>query len=227
MLPHSGRRDLFPRTSRLPRPFPLPSTPQSTLIPFPQDFTTTALHSRIPFLPTSSFTSHNSSTTLDIVALDCELVYTSSGMALARLTVIDSSGTVVLDEHVRPQGTVLDLNVRFSGVKQEHVEQAVLDLVGVRKALGMLVDEDTVVVGHGLENDLKALRWVHTKVVDTAIVRPLSLSVSFKMSTDFSLHHRSFLIRTEAPGAIVCEISLATSWARYVVVSRTRFIRCR
>ncbi|SCZ88630.1 BZ3500_MvSof-1268-A1-R1_Chr2-1g04535 [Microbotryum saponariae] len=131
------------------------------------------LHSRVGFLETSSFESTTRSCpALDIVALDCEMVYTTSGMSLARLTVIDATGTIILDEHVRPQGAILDLNTRFSGVQEGDIENASLDVVGVRTALGILIDRETVVVGHGLENDLKALRCVHRKVVDTAILFP-------------------------------------------------------
>lgn len=137
-----------------------------------QDKSIEALHSRIPFISTSSLSSVQSPKIPphDIVALDCELVYTTSGMALARLTVVDSSGLVILDAHVRPHGSVLDLNTRFSGVKQSDVEMAVLDVVTVREELGKLVGVNTIIVGHGLENDLKALRLVHLTVIDTAIV---------------------------------------------------------
>ncbi|SCV71928.1 BQ2448_4622 [Microbotryum intermedium] len=139
----------------------------------PQDSAIDVLHSRVGFLETSEFeTTTRSCPALDIVALDCELVYTTSGMSLARLTVIDATGTIILDEHVRPQGTVLDLNTRFSGVQEGDVEEASLDVVGVRTALGILIDQETIIVGHGLENDLKALRCVHRKVIDTAILFP-------------------------------------------------------
>lgn len=112
---------------------------------------------------------------LSIVALDCELVYTTSGMALARLTVVNEEGEVVLDEHVRPEGNLLDTNTRFSGVRLEHLEGASMDLRGVREALGRIIDEKTVLVGHGLENDLKAMRLIHPTCIDTAIVRPSPL----------------------------------------------------
>ena len=96
-------------------------------------------------------------------------------MALARLTVIGEDGNVVLDEHVRPAGSVLDTNLRFSGVREEDIAKAVLDVAGVREALGTFVGPETVIVGHGLENDLKALRLVHLSVIDTAIVSPLEI----------------------------------------------------
>ncbi|KAM0791273.1 hypothetical protein ACM66B_005749 [Microbotryomycetes sp. NB124-2] len=130
------------------------------------------LHSRLGFLPTSAFTSCSPSSqlALDLVALDCELVYTTSGMSLARVTVINSSFETILDEHVVPLGTVLDTNERFSGVTNKDLAKATLDGDDVRNKLGQLIDSDTVIVGHGLENDLKALRIVHDKVIDTAIL---------------------------------------------------------
>ncbi|GAA5983432.1 hypothetical protein JCM10908_000284 [Rhodotorula pacifica] len=136
------------------------------------------LHSRVAFVPTSTLRSSASTTSLapavDIVALDCELIYTSAGMSLARVTVLSGSGSVLLDEHVRPPVgvSILDLNTRFSGVQEEDIDKAVLDVGGVQRALAQFVDQETVFVGHGLENDLKALRLVHTRVIDTAILFP-------------------------------------------------------
>lgn len=145
-----------------------------------RDSTHLQLHSRTSFVSTASITSASASpaSKLDIVALDCELVYTTAGMSLARLTVVDSNGHVVLDEHVKPTAPVLDTNFRFSGVKPEHLESAELDIVGVRSKLGEIIDEKTVMVGHGLENDLNALRLIHYNCIDTAIVRSLDSTLS-------------------------------------------------
>ncbi|KPV74849.1 uncharacterized protein RHOBADRAFT_36786 [Rhodotorula graminis WP1] len=139
-----------------------------------------ALHSRVPFVATSSLRSSldTSSSDLppavDIVALDCEMIYTTAGMSLARVTVVSATGSTLLDEHVRPPHgvAVLDLNTRFSGVVAADLGKAVLDVPGVRRALAQFVDRETVFVGHGVENDLKALRLVHDKVIDTAILFP-------------------------------------------------------
>lgn len=143
-----------------------------------QDEEPTVLHARVPFVPTSSLrasqaTGASLSPAVDFVALDCELVYTTAGMSLARVTVLSGSGSVLLDEHVRPPTgvAILDLNTRFSGVQDEDLDKAILDVAGVQRALAQFVDGETIFVGHGLENDLKALRLVHTRIIDTAIVR--------------------------------------------------------
>ena len=139
-----------------------------------QDDAVEVLHSRFGFVSTSFLASVQARSTkkLFLVALDCEMVQTTAGLSLARLTVVKESGAVVLDAHVKPPGTLLDTNLRFSGVKVEDIENATFDVSSVREELGKYIDEETVIVGHGLENDLKALRLVHLKVIDTAIVRP-------------------------------------------------------
>jgi len=38
--------------------------------------------------------------------------------------------------------------------------------------LDSLLNQDTVLIGHALDNDLKTLRMVHHKCVDTAIIFP-------------------------------------------------------
>ena len=40
-------------------------------------------------------------TALDVVALDCEMIYTTAGMAVARVSVVDATGKEIFDEFVR------------------------------------------------------------------------------------------------------------------------------
>lgn len=136
------------------------------------------------------------------------MVQTTAGLSLARLTVVDSYGEVVLDAHVKPPGTLLDTNLRFSGVKVENIEDATMDIRAVREELGRYIDEETVIVGHGLENDLKALRLIHPKVIDTAIVRPSLLPFDrllIKSTRRFSRIHE------ESPSDTLSETSLEIS----------------
>lgn len=77
-----------------------------------------------------------------------------------------------------------DVNARFSGISQDQLDKAVMDIQGVREACLMFIGPDTVLVGHGyvrnihqilmlrLENDLRAVRILHDKIIDTAVVRP-------------------------------------------------------
>jgi len=65
------------------------------------------LHARHPFSytrpPNGDRTDSSTAldTALDAVALDCEMIYTTGGMRVARVSVVDGSGTEVFDELVR------------------------------------------------------------------------------------------------------------------------------
>ncbi|WRT65966.1 uncharacterized protein IL334_002917 [Kwoniella shivajii] len=108
----------------------------------------------------------------EVVAMDCEMIFTTAGVSLGRVTIVDENGEILLDELVRQTVPVLDVNTRFSGITTEQLETAVMDLPSVRAAACMFIGAETILVGHGLENDLRALRLLHTKVIDTAVVFP-------------------------------------------------------
>ncbi|KAI0284216.1 ribonuclease H-like domain-containing protein [Russula aff. rugulosa BPL654] len=129
------------------------------------------LHTRYPFSETSPMTS----SALDIAALDCEMVYTTGGFRIARVSVVDASGESVFDEFIKMDDgvEVVDLNTRFSGIHpEEYAARAVLPLESIQRALARLIGADTILIGHALDNDLRALRLVHRRVVDTAALFP-------------------------------------------------------
>ncbi|WVW80449.1 hypothetical protein I302_102431 [Kwoniella bestiolae CBS 10118] len=108
----------------------------------------------------------------EVVAMDCEMIYTTAGISLGRVTIVDENGEILLDELVRQTVPVLDVNTRFSGITPDQLQTAVMDLPAVRAAACMFIGTETIIVGHGLENDLRALRLLHSKVIDTAVVFP-------------------------------------------------------
>jgi RNA exonuclease 1 len=57
------------------------------------------LHARYPFSPLQP--SADTSTGLDVAAIDCEMIYTTGGMRVARVSVVDGSGKEVYDQMVR------------------------------------------------------------------------------------------------------------------------------
>lgn len=73
-------------------------------------------------VPTKSCFSHFKSTSeshLDtkelklhdkILALDCEMVSTNQGLELARVTIINFNGTIIIDELVKPRNPIINYN---------------------------------------------------------------------------------------------------------------------
>lgn len=134
------------------------------------------LHARHPFSYSRPATSGEGAkdTALDVVALDCEMIYTTGGMRVARVSVVDGTGTEVFDKLVRMDDGVyvIDYNTRFSGITPEEHAKAVLPLASIRKSLDAFINSETIMVGHALENDLKTLRMIHHRCVDTAVLFP-------------------------------------------------------
>jgi DNA polymerase III epsilon subunit-like protein len=111
------------------------------------------------------------------IALDCEMAYTDGGLEVVSLSIISlPTGTVLHNSLVEPDFDLIDDNFRFSGVKEAdilHAKQAGTCLPGIHGARARVlefVNKDTIIVGHGLDHDLKKLRLVHDRIIDTAIV---------------------------------------------------------
>jgi len=117
----------------------------------------------------------NSGTRRDAVAFDCEMGNSKLGEPeLIRLTLVDYfTSEVLVDKLVYPDVGMKDLNTRYSGVTWQQLDQArrrgdcFLGRDAAREAVWKYVDVDTIVIGHGVQNDLKCLRWIHRNIIDT------------------------------------------------------------
>ncbi|WFC95334.1 RNA exonuclease 3 [Malassezia brasiliensis] len=146
-----------------------------------------ALHKRAPYTTFAQLAKdvgveHSA---LEIAALDCEMSYTTAGLSVTRITLVDEMGEVVFDELIRCSGDVrvLDFNTQFSGIQpKEYEENAVLDLHAARRALVQYIGPNTILIGHGLENDLRAIRVVHTNIVDTCQLFPHPRGLPFRLA---------------------------------------------
>nr|XP_025971576.1 RNA exonuclease 1 homolog [Dromaius novaehollandiae] len=115
-----------------------------------------------------------------VYALDCEMCYTTQGLELTRVTVVDSKLQVVYDSFVKPDGEVIDYNMRFSGVTEDDLKNTTTSLRDVQAILLNLFSADTILIGHSLENDLFALKLIHDKIVDTSVMFPHRLGLPHK-----------------------------------------------
>uniref|UniRef100_A0A1X7UNJ8 C3H1-type domain-containing protein n=2 Tax=Amphimedon queenslandica TaxID=400682 RepID=A0A1X7UNJ8_AMPQE len=115
-----------------------------------------------------------------IHALDCEMCYTTAGLELTRVTVIDWKLDTVYDAIVKPKHPIVDYNTRFSGLAAKDFIGVTTTLSDVQSKLLEFIYEDTILIGHSLESDLKALKFIHSTIVDTAIVFPHRRGPPFK-----------------------------------------------
>ncbi|XP_071876175.1 uncharacterized protein isoform X2 [Bombus fervidus] len=117
-----------------------------------------------------------------VYALDCEMCFTRHGFQLAKVTVVGIDGKVVYDAFVKPQNDVIDYNTRFSGITAEHLARATKTLEDVQRDLTSFIHAETILIGHGLENDLRALKLIHTTVIDTCVAFPHFLGYPYRNS---------------------------------------------
>lgn len=81
---------------------------------------------------------------------------------------------------------------RYSGIKEEDFApgKPVVDLEEARRRMVTMMNPHTILVGHGLENDLKALRLVHLQVVDSALIYRHHKGLPFRFGLrDLTLRH--------------------------------------
>jgi RNA exonuclease 4 len=112
------------------------------------------------------------------IALDCEMVGVGYGgyqSALARVSVVDWDGHVLLDEYVQPDEPVTDYRTFVSGITPQHLQDyATHTLATIRPVVAELL-QNRILVGHGLKNDLHVLQLHHPwyDIRDTAKYEPL------------------------------------------------------
>nr|XP_035925883.1 RNA exonuclease 1 homolog isoform X1 [Halichoerus grypus] len=117
-----------------------------------------------------------------VFALDCEMSYTTYGLELTRVTVVDTDMQVVYDTFVKPDNEIVDYNTRFSGVTEADLADTSISLRDVQAVLLSMFSADTVLIGHSLESDLLALKVIHSTVVDTSVLFPHRLGLPYKRS---------------------------------------------
>ena len=102
-------------------------------------------------------------------SIDCEMCITAAGLELTRVSVVNYGGHAIYDRLVLPPRSIVDYNTRYSGISAKTLEGISTTLVDVRRDLRKLLPRNAIIMGHSPENDFRALRLVHTRVVDTAL----------------------------------------------------------
>ena len=114
-----------------------------------------------------------------IIAMDCEMCLSSCGYELTRVSLVDAvSNKLLLDTFVKPKNKIIDYLTEFSGIQESDLENCSVNLPNIRASiLDTFIFRETILLGHSLENDLRAMGIMHERVIDTSLLyrHPLGL----------------------------------------------------
>lgn len=129
-----------------------------------------------------------------LLALDCEMCKTVNGYAVTRVALVDRGiihvklvffykqlkkrcmyfffvdRNVLINELVKPTDEITDYVTHISGVSESSLVGITTTLHDIQKKILQHVTLDTILVGHGLVNDLKCLKMRHPYIIDTAVI---------------------------------------------------------
>ena len=88
---------------------------------------------------------------------------TKIGLELSRITLVDLNGNIVYNKLVKPENPIIDYLTKYSGMTKELLSDVDTTLKDVQSELFNegIITKETVLIGHGLENDLHALQMKH------------------------------------------------------------------
>ncbi|KAL7664083.1 RNA exonuclease 4 [[Candida] zeylanoides] len=109
------------------------------------------------------------------VAIDCEFVgigFEGKESALARISIVNFYGHVLLDKFVKPKEKVVDWRTWVSGVTPKHMKDAITFEEAQRETAKLL--KDRILVGHAVHHDLDSLFLSHSRYMirDTSKFAP-------------------------------------------------------
>ncbi|XP_075984323.1 RNA exonuclease 1 homolog [Anticarsia gemmatalis] len=115
-----------------------------------------------------------------IYSLDCEMCYTTHGLDLTRVTVINSDCKVIYETLIKPLHPIIDYNTRYSGITEEQMVDVKTTLLEVQATLLTMFNSKSILIGHSLESDFKVLKLIHDTVIDTSVLYPHKMGPPYK-----------------------------------------------
>ncbi|XP_056852066.1 small RNA degrading nuclease 2 [Raphanus sativus] len=123
-----------------------------------------SFRSRMPYAKSIAIT--------DMIALCCEKVLCQDNTeAAVRVAAVDRNLKVILDVLVKPNEPVINFRTSITGLDcfALHLSNAT-PLSDIQEKLLELFPTETIMVGHLLNKDLKALKMDHARVIDTSLL---------------------------------------------------------
>jgi RNA exonuclease 4 len=98
--------------------------------------------------------------------MDCEMVgigENGSLSALARVSIINWDGDILLDTYVKVSQPVTDLRSNISGIMKNHIDGSLPKTMDFDEAVHSVqnIISGKILIGHGLKNDLRVLNISH------------------------------------------------------------------
>lgn len=147
-------------------------------------------------------------------------------------TVEGRGGEPVYDEVVIPQTKITDYLTQYSGITPDDISRATVSIGDVQDSLADILDgtasssgaassassssgnssklhahrqqqlRPAVLVGHSLDNDLRSLRLIHTRVVDTSLALPHPAGLPYRFALrNLTQQHLGRAIQTNHGGS--------------------------
>ncbi len=117
-----------------------------------------------------------------ILIVDCEMVLSEAGFELARVTIVNFKGETLFDELFKPEVQITNYNTEYSGITKEILDPVTNTIENkLHPFLDTILCEKTILVGHSLENDLRAMKLIHNKVIDSSVLYMRKNGSKFKL----------------------------------------------